>query len=99
MISKGSWNRIDKELEMRCSKGLVINELIQFIYSILKKKRNPLFKDKQATTVALKLIDIFCPTRLKLSSIIIKTICKTSSWALTFGEEASNNEIDDEEFQ
>ena len=68
MISKGSWNRIvDKELEMRCSKGLVICE-IQFIYSILKKRRDPLFKDKQAATVALKLIDILCtfgfPTRL-----------------------------------
>ena len=30
---------------------------------------------------------------------LFRRFVNTSSWALTFGEEASNNEIDDEEFQ
>ena len=30
---------------------------------------------------------------------LFRRFVNTGSWALTFGEEASNNEIDDEEFQ
>ena len=30
---------------------------------------------------------------------LLRRFVNTSSWASTFGEEASNNEIDDEEFQ